>query len=72
MLRVAVEALCLPGFQPRGKLDQVAAGDVVNGQLAFFFSENLVFAVPANDDSVPAQDGAFVRRRSARAVDRLR
>src|SRR5207244_11538731 len=67
VLWVAVESYrTCQTSQPRGKLNQLAAWDVVHGQLAFFERESLlILPVPADGDPVAAQDGAFVRREKA-------
>src|SRR5262249_43518663 len=52
----------------RGNLDELAARDVVDGQLALLLGESLpvlIPAVPANGDSMPAQDGALVHGKKA-------
>ena len=40
----------------------MAAGNIVNRQLALLFGEGRVLAMPANDNAMPAQNGAFLRR----------
>src|ERR1051325_12234531 len=52
----------------------MSAGNIVNRQLALLFGEGRILPMPANHNTVPAQNGAFLRGEKAfvllkRAVD---
>jgi hypothetical protein len=38
----------------------MAAGDIVNRDFAFFVREGRILPMPANDNAVPTQNGAFI------------